>query len=117
MGEELGCLSPSPTAAYVGMVAVLTCSCAVSTGRSVLACSCAVSTGRSVDASPLMGFGMTGRMAVVRLLDDATMVFYESLTLGRQQIVEAMENVLECTTRKDKINGDDCGRGRDNVCI
>jgi hypothetical protein len=51
------------------------------------------------------------------LVDDETMVFYESLNLGRHQIIEAMENVFECTTRKDKINGDDCGRGRDNVCI
>ena len=83
----------------------------------MLACSCAVSTGRSVDASHLMGFGMTGRMAVVRLIDDATMVFYESLNLERHQIIEATENMLERTTRKDKINGDDCGRGRDNVCI
>ena len=104
MGEELGCSSSSPTAAYVGMVAVL-------------ACSWTVSTGHSVDVSHLLGFGMTGRMAVVRLVDDATMVFYESLNLGRQQIIEATENVLERMTRKDKINGDDCGRGRDNVCI
>ncbi len=68
MGEELGCLSSSPTAASVGMVAVLTYSCTVSTGR-------------SADASHLMGFGMTGRMAVVQLAADAMMVFYESLNL------------------------------------
>ena len=77
----MGCSSSSPTAAYVEMVAVL-------------ACSCAVLPGCSVDVSHLMGFGMTGRMAVVRLVDDATMVFNESLNLGRQQIVEATENVL-----------------------
>ncbi len=52
MGEELGCSPSSPTASSVGMAAVL-------------ACSSAVSMVRSVDALHLMGFGMTGRMAVV----------------------------------------------------
>jgi hypothetical protein len=67
-----------------------------------------------VAASLLMGFGMTGRMAVVQTVE---MVFYESLNRLRLQIVQAMENMWERTTNKYEINGDDCGRGRDNGCI
>ena len=103
MGEELGCLPSSPTASSVGTAAVL-------------ACSCAVSTGYSVDVLHLIGFGMTGRMAVVRssTMDRSQWFSTNHRIVEGSYLLVATKNLSRCTTHKHKINGDDCGRGRDN---
>ena len=49
------------------------------------------------------------------MVDRFHVVYDDSSTCGGRNVLVDTVNLSRCTIHKQEINGDDCGRGRDNV--